>query len=199
MGIFINVIMKNLTKYFTQCFIIFFLSFCFNACSKNIGKHIVIDLEEKHLKDTPSGSWLDIFDIDYLFISKRLKKQISDILIEEGELIDEYVWEDNENVVKSYIYQYKNYEILLEYYDGGIWTGPKVIPFQEYYNGGWNSWITINFKKGIPYAELLPNHYKDLSPNRKYEHSVTIESKIDQERRLFLFGYGSTCKRISLF
>ena len=67
---------------------------------------------------------------------------------------------------------------------------------------GWGSrnlWITIEFEKGIAYSELLPDQYQMLDPVRTYEHAVTVESSADQHRRLFLFGYGPLCRRISLF
>tara|TARA_B100000767_G_C19514207_1_gene429693 strand:+ start:110 stop:673 length:564 start_codon:yes stop_codon:yes gene_type:complete len=176
-----------------------FLLFWFNACStKNNGDHIVLKLDNQHLKDTPAGFWLNDFDIDYSINSERFKKQVSDIIVNEGELIDGYFSQDNFNEVETLIYQYKDYQILIEQYKDGIWKGPKVIPFQEYHNGGLSSWITIKLKSNIPYAELIPNKYKDLNPNREYEHSVTIESQIDQERRLFLFGSGLYCERITL-
>ena len=186
-------------KYNIQIIVFLFLSIWFNACSSNnSGDHVVLELDNQHLKDTPAGFWLNDFDIDYSFESRRFKRQISDIIENEGELIDGSFSTDNFNEVQTLIYNYKDYKILIQQYEGGIWEGPKVIPFQEYTSGGWSSWITISLKDSIPYAELIPNKYKDLNPNREYEHSVTIESKIDQERRLFLFGRGLYCERITL-
>ena len=184
-------------QFFTKFFAILILSISFIGCSKD--GYIVIDLEGEHLENTPSGFWLDVFDIDYSFSSERLKTQVVNQLKTGGALLDEYTHKEGANTVKTYVYKFREYKILLEYYDGGIWEGPKVIPFQEYYNGGLNSWVTIEFKEGIPYSKLLPNNYMEINQNRKYEHTATIKSTIDQERRLFLFGYGSNCQRISLF
>ncbi|MCG2789576.1 MAG: hypothetical protein L6405_06475 [Actinomycetia bacterium] len=167
------------------------------ACSKD--GHIVIKLTDKHLEETPSGFWLAMFELDYSLGGERMKKQVMDKLKLDGKLIDEFVREDGANTVYTRLWKYKGEKLKEEIYKGGIWNGPKVVPFQEYHYEGWTSWITIEFENGIPYSTLLPDHYTNINPKRKYEHTATIESVIDQGRRLFLFGYGSNCKRISLF
>lgn len=167
------------------------------ACSKD--GHIVIDLSDTHLEETASGKWLKMFEVDYASGAERMKKQVVDKLRSEATLIDEYVYEDGANRVMARVWLYRGQMVREEYYKGGIWEGPKVVPFQEYYAGGWNSWITIEFESGMPYSKLLPNHYTKINQNRKYEHTATIKSRLDQDRRLFLFGYGDQCQRISLF
>lgn len=161
--------------------------------------HVFIKLPQTHLEETAAGFWLSVFDIDYSPGAERMKKQVMDKLKSNGVLLDQYVREDGANLVYTRIWQYKGKKIKEEIYKGGIWNGPKIIPFQEYHSGGWSSWITIEFENGIPYSTLLPYDYININPKRRYEHTATIESTIDQERRLFLFGYGDRCKRISLF
>jgi len=160
--------------------------------------HVFIELPETHLEETKAGFWLSEFDIDYSPGAQRMKKQVMDKLKSDGALLDQYVREDGANSVYTRIWKYKSQTIKEEIYKGGIWNGPKIIPFQEY-SGGWTSWITIEFENGIPYSKLLPDEYININPKRRYEHTATIESTIDQGRRLFLFGYGDRCKRISLF
>lgn len=188
---------RILVKRLAKISILLVLAFGVVGCSKD--GHIVITLPDTHLEETPAGFWLSMFEIDYSPSAERLKKQVMDKLKSEGTLVDEYVHEDGANKVMTHVWKYRGHKIWEEQYKGGIWEGPKIVPFQEYYNGGWNSWITIKFSEGIPYSKLLPDHHKKINPNRKYEHTATIESTVDQERRLFLFGYGSRCQRISVF
>lgn len=164
--------------------------------------HIFIELQETHLEETKAGFWLSEFDIDYSPSAERMKKQVMDKLKSDGLLLDQYVHKGGLKgacTVYTRIWQYKGKNIKEEIYKGGIWNGPKIIPFQEYSSGGWSSWITIEFENGMPYSKLLPDEYRNINSKRRYEHTATIESTIDQGRRLFLFGYGDTCKRISLF
>ena len=177
--------------------ILFVIILSIASCSKD--GHVFVKLPETHLEETAAGFWLSVFEIDYSPGAERLKRQVMDKLRSEGTLLEEYVHQDGANNVNTRVWKYRDKKIKEEYYKGGIWEGPEVVPFQEYYNGGWNSWITIEFNDGILYSKLLPNHYKMINPNRKYEHTATIESAIDQKRRLFLFGYGTRCQRISLF
>ena len=180
-------------------YIFLIAAFFFVASCSNDG-HIVINLESKHLENTEAGSWIGLFDVEYSPNSPSLKSQITSELEKSGNLIDEYIHEEGSNSVKTKVWKYKGQKIKEEYYKGGIWAGSeKVIPFQQYYNGGLNTWITIEFDYGKPYSELIPNHYQEINRSREYEHTATLESKADNGRRLFLFGYGSTCKSISLF
>ena len=190
-------ILKRIPKF--HLLILFTLPFIFLSCSKE--GHVVIKLTNQHLENTPAGSWLSLFNIDYSPNADRIKNQVIDRLNVEGLLIDKHVHDDGANEVSVSLWNFKGKRFREEYYVGGIWEGPKIIPFQEYYNGGREGWITIEFENGIPYKELLPNDYKKIiqRSNREYEHTATIESTIDQGRRLFLFGYGSICNRISLF
>jgi len=167
-----------------------------SACSKE--GHIDIKLTDKHLEEIPAGNWLKIFNLDY-HSGEEIKVQISKKLRTEGELFDETIHKENSNDVRTYIWDFKGVKIKEQYYTGGIWGGPKVISYQEYYNAGTNIWITIIFKEAKLYSDLLPDHYNNINPNRKYEHTATIESRKDSGRRLFLFGYGKYCERISLF
>ena len=171
--------------------------FSIASCSKD--GHIFIKLSEKHLEEVPAGFWLSVFEIDYSPGAEGMKKQVMDKLKSDGVLVDQYVREDGANTVYTRSWKYKNNSIKDEIYKGGIWNGPKIVPFQEYHYAGWTSWITIEFENGIPYSKLLPENYTNINRKRKYEHTATIESEIDQGSRLFLFGYGDRCQRISLF
>lgn len=188
---------QKLLHHATQIVILLVMVFSITGCSKD--GHIFIKLSEKHLEETAAGFWLSAFDIDYSPGAERMKKQVMDKLKSEGVLLDQYVREDGANTVYTRIWKYKGENVKEEIYKGGIWNGPKIVPFQEYHRGGWTSWITIEFENGIPYSKLLPDDYTNINPKRKYEHTATIESVIDQGRRLFLFGYGNRCQRISLF
>lgn len=173
------------------CFI-----FILAGCSKD--GHIEFDSQNSRLEELPAGNWLATFQINYSSDSDEPKKQILHKLQKEGTLLNEYKSEENGNLVTTRLWNYKEYTIKEQYYQGGIWEGPIIIPYQEYYQGELSVWITIEFPKGIPYSKLLPNHYKEINPNRKYEHTATITSKKYRER-LFLFGYSTHCQRISIF
>lgn len=170
-----------------------------SGCADSGGKHVLIELGPTHLVDNPAGSWLKMFDIDYSSGAERFKKQITNQLRQEGELVEEYIGEENGNSVQTFIWNYRGHKFTEKYYKGGIWKGPKIIPFQEYYGEGWNSWVTFFPAAPIAYVELLSERYIELQEQRNYEHAATIVSEIDQERRLFLFGYGENCERITLF
>jgi len=167
------------------------------SCARE--RHIDIELKDTHLEETPAGSWLSDFGLSYTPEAESIKLQIVAKLKEYGTVVDEYTREDGANTVKTTVYDYQGKRFLEQYYAGGIWEGPKVIPYQEYYNAGWNVWLTLDLGQGVPYPELLPEHHVQINPNRKYEHTATIESEKDNGRRLFLFGHGNLCKRICLF
>lgn len=163
--------------------------------------HLVINLKQGRLQDLPMGSWLQFFDFDYSPQAEDLKLQAVARLQERATLQDEYVFEAEDNKVGVRVWDYQGMRIKEEYYRGAEWEGPEVLPAQQYYLGGpaENLWITIEFERGIPYAELIPDQSKRLEPVRAQEHAVTVTSMQDQKRRLFLFGYGDLCRRISLF
>jgi len=168
----------------------------FGGCSKE--GHIDFEVADQHIEQHPAGSWIVAFNVDYSRGSCSIKKQILEKLYNQGKIIDKYRREENGNVITTFLWDYQGNTIKEEYYKGGIWGGPKIIPYQEYYAGELAVWITVDFKEGIPYSKLIPNHYKQINANRKYEHSVTIKFPKDNAR-LFLFGYGSICNQISLF
>jgi len=166
------------------------------SCARE--RHVDIKLQKTHLEKTPAGSWLSDFEVSHASDAESIKMQIVAELKRNGTVVDEYTRGDGVKTVKATLYDYGGKRILEEYYAGGIWNGPKVVPYQEYYNAGWNVWLTIDLGKGVPYSELLPEHHTQINPNRKYEHMATIESE-ENGRRLFLFGNGNICKRVSLF
>jgi len=166
---------QRLIQNLAKVYVLFALTFSAVGCSND--GHIRITLPDTHLEETPAGLWLRMFEIDYLSTAEGLKKQVTSKLKSEGSLEDEYV---RANKVKTLVWKFRGHKIRQELYEDGT------------------SWITIEFSDGIPYSKLLPDHHKKINPNRKYEHTATIESTMDQGRRLFLFGYGSRCQRISL-
>lgn len=161
----------------------------------------MIRLSEGHLQNLPMGSWLRFFDLDYSPDAPHLKLQVIAKLQADATLLEQYVYEEQGNNVGVRSWDFKGMRIKEEYYRGGEWEGPTLIPAQEFYQGGpaENLWISIEFERGIRYSELIPDHYQLLNEVRDYEHAVTIEAPGDQNRRLFLFGYGRLCRRISLF
>lgn len=183
-------------KSYTNLLIVIIAILLFSGCSKE--GHIDFEVSDQHLDQHPAGSWLATFDVDYSQGPRSIKKQILEKLHNKGKLIDKYRREENANVITTFIWNYKGNTIKEEYYRGGIWGGPKIIPYQEYYAGELAVWITIEFKEGFPYSKVIPNHYKQINVKRKYEHTATIKFPKDNAR-LFLFGYGSICNRISLF
>lgn len=170
--------------------------FILAGCSK--GGHIEFDANNSRLEELPAGKWLTAFQIRYSTDSDEPKKQIIQKLRHEGKLLDEYEREENANLIITRIWNYKGHIIKEQYYQHGIWQGPEIVPYQEYYQGELSVWISIEYPDGVPYSKLLPEHYKEINPNRKYEHTATITSRKNRAR-LFLFGYGLLCKRISLF
>ena len=166
------------------------------ACSKD--GHIDIEVPDTRLDQLPAGKWLTAFEISYKPGTDDPKRQILRKLREEGKLKNEFKREENGNMVTTHIWNYRGYTIKEEFYEGGIWRGPKIIPYQEYYQGELPVWITVEFSEGVPYSKLLPEHYQNINPNRKYEHTATIKSEAARER-LFLFGFGTLCQRISFY
>lgn len=174
------------------------------GCSNKGGPSI--ELKNKHLEEVPAGNWLKMFNLDYNS-GKEIKIQITEKLRNEGILFDRYIGrtdEGRDNGVLTSIWNFKGYTIQEEYYgeceeirsykrEGKTYREWKVRGGE-----GGGVWITIIFKEPKPYSELLPDHYKDIEEFR-IEHTATIESKKDRGRRLFLFGYGKYCNRISLF
>jgi hypothetical protein len=127
-----------------------------------------------------------------------MKKQIAEELRAKGTLVEKYTHQENANNVITMVWKYWGKTILEKDFRGGIWEGPKIIPYQEYYQGELAVWLTIDLGEGVPYAELLPSHHHAIRENRELEHAATIKSSADNAR-LFLFGHGTKCQRISLF
>ena len=166
------------------------------ACSKE--GHIDIEVQALRLDQLPAGAWLSAFEISYKPGADDPKKQILRKLREEGKLKDEFKREENGNIVTTRVWNYRGYTIKEQYYEGGVWPGPEIIPYQEYVQGELRVWITVEFPEGVRYSKLLPEHYQNINPSRKHEHTATIKSKAARAR-LFLFGYGSFCQRISFY
>jgi hypothetical protein len=166
------------------------------SCSKE--RHVDIEVSERHLDQLPSGEWLAAFEISWKPDSEDPKRQILQKLRGEGTLRNEFRQEINGNDVITRVWNYRGHVIKEQYFQGGIWRGPEVIAYQEYYQGELPVWITIEFPEGIPYSKLLPDQYKYINASRKHEHTATINCKGDRAR-LFLFGFGSLCQRISFF
>jgi hypothetical protein len=166
------------------------------ACSKE--GHIDIEVPDLCLNQLPAGEWLTAFEISHKPGADDPKWQILRKLREEGKLKDKFKREENGNMVTTLVWNYRGYTIRDQCYEGGIWRGPKIIPYEEYYQGELAVWITVEFPEGVPYSKLIPEHYQKINPSRKYEHTATITSKAARAR-LFLFGYGSLCQRVSFY
>jgi hypothetical protein len=166
-----------------------------SACSRQ--PHVKVDAES-HLQDTLAGKWLTTFRLRYESGASPIKKQIAAELRANGTLLDKYSSEENGNVVLTLVWSYRGTTIREQYFKGGIWAGPQVYPPQEYYLGELPVWFTLELGQGVPYSELLPGNDQILKEPREMEHTATIESRADNAR-LFLFGHGARCTRISLF
>lgn len=166
------------------------------SCSKE--RHVDIEASDCHLDQLPSGEWLAAFQVSWKPGSEDPKRQILQKLRVEGMLTNEFRQKENGNDVITRVWNYHGHIIKEQYYQGGIWRGPEIIPYQEYYQGELPVWISIEFPEGIPYSKLLPDQYQDINANRKHEHTATINCKEDRAR-LFLFGFGSLCQRISYY
>ena len=168
----------------------------FSGCSRE--PQVEVDVES-HLQDTLAGKWLTEFHLSYDQGAPPIKQQIADILLANGTLLTKYSSEENGNNVTTFFWRYNGKTIREQVFKGGIWGGPKVHPEEEYYSGELLVWFTLDLgERGILYSELLPRNYQDLKESRKIEHAATIKSGTDHAR-LFLFGYGDRCTRISLF
>ena len=160
--------------------------------------HVNIRLRDKHLEDVPAGRWLKVFSLRYESGAPPMKEQILEKLHSEGVLEDKNEHEENATRILTYEWRFQGMKIKEEYYVGGSgWRGPKVSPQQAFREAGSDAWVTIETGE-TPYQDLLPEKYVQIIPHRIHEHTATVASAVDA-RRLFLFGYGNTCKRISLF
>jgi len=166
------------------------------GCSN--GGHVEVELGDTHLQQVPAGQWLSEFNLKYGVGAQPIKQQIAEELRARGTLVEEYMHEENSNTVTTMVWNYNGKTFREEYYRGGIWEGPKIIAYQEYYQGGLAVWFTIDLAEGIPYVELLPDLHQSMPQDRMLEHAATVKSTADNAR-LFLFGYGIRCTRISLF
>ena len=173
------------------------LFFILSSCSRNLENHLEITLNNLHIEDVASGDWINNFKFDRLS-SKNIKTQVYLDIIDRGELVDEFLWEEHGNEVFTRVYELENIEVSLNLYNGGIFNGPNLFPPQQYHSGD-NLWISYEFNEPISYKELIPNNFQKLEEIRKYEHSATITSKLSKGTRLFLFGFGSFCKKVTLY
>lgn len=183
-------------KSYNNLFLTLFILLITTGCTDNSTHGI--EATEQIIEQNPAGKWIASFSVNYNQSPRDTKKQIVEKLHKHGKLIDKYRHEDNGNIITTFIWNYEGNTIKKEYYRGGIWRGPKITPRHEYYHGEIPVWVTIVFKNGIPYSEVLPNHYKKINKNSEYEHRATIRFPKDNAR-LFLFGNGTLCNRISLF
>lgn len=153
-------------------------------CSDQDSLYIDLPPNEK-LEDTRAGWWIKEMGLSSNSNSKNLTYKIVDHLINNASLIDKYELKDN---VTRYIWEYTGKNKLIRirediYFD------------QEY---GDIIWFHYEYPlPGVPWKEVLPNHYMNIKKNRKLEHASTINSS-NENARLFLFGSNVYCQRISL-
>lgn len=164
--------------------VILFLSF--HGCSdKNPGIDISLQ-ENEQLEDIAAGWWIKELGLHYGAQSKYITIQIHDYLHEKARLLDKYQADDGA-LTAIWEYDGKTTQIVIE---------EKIYQSSD----GQNIWMTYEYPSpGTTWSNIIPSDYTRLKPDRKYEHAVTIHSVADGKARLFLFGGGEYCRRISLF
>ena len=159
--------------------------------------HIEIDLQKKHLWEIKAGFWLKTFNID-TSSNITIKKQITDKLEEEGLLIKQDQRKEGIHRITRWTFKFYGMDVVNEVYQGGVWNGPEIKSYHQYPNG-YTNWITFKLKKPIKYTEILGLDSLDIKKVRSRAHTATIIGNLDDEKRLFLFGYGDECNKISLY
>lgn len=156
------------------------------SCSdKNSGIDIRLS-ENQRIEDMAAGWWIKDLDLENGKQSKYITVQMHYRLIQQARLINRYNNDRNGLVA------------IWEYYGK---TNPVIIK-EEIYEGsdGQTIWMSYEYPSpGVLWSKVIPADYQRLKPNRKYEHAVTIHSTADKGARIFLFGWGDYCTRISIF
>lgn len=144
------------------------------SCDKSDSIRIVLSPNER-LENTRAGFWIKNFELSYT--NRHFTLLIYDELKRSGYLLDSY--KENKNVV--YVWDYRGLVIDAIGIQGEVCPDVRMRLDQP----------------GIPWSELLPNHYKSIKPDKEYLHVATIESPLDNAR-IFLFGGAKYCTEIYL-
>jgi len=184
------------TEYLLVC-LSTMLGFGILGCSRSGG--INIDLPNgTHLADHPSGFWLRDLLRSSSDTTRYITTRVHDVISAIGEPIDKYSTKR-----KSVTVVWKVTHGKKPYYADVYQACSHLIIEETLYDSderGTDLWLTINLDEpGLPWSCLIPDQFMNLKPNRKYENAVAISSRADRGARLFLFGWGKYCKRISLF
>jgi hypothetical protein len=163
----------------------------------NENDHIEINLNKKHLWETKAGFWLKNFNINPLS-DATIKQQITDILKKDGILIKQDQRIEGIHRITRWVFEYNGIKVINEVYQGGVWNGPEIKAYHQYPNGNTN-WITFELKEPIMYKEILELDSLNIDRVRSRAHTATIIGHLDDEKRLFLFGYNDECEKISLY
>jgi hypothetical protein len=177
----------SLTSIVSNLFVFFLICWAMVGCSgRNTG--INIDLpENQHLEDHPAGWWIKELSLKYDHNSKeRITQRVHNRLVARGGIFIDKYSKNKQNFV--FVWEYVGLR--------------KVFVVEEHYFYGEDSAdlsITIPLEPpGITWESIIPNHCDKLKPNRISELAATIESKADRGARLFLYGWGQYCTRITL-
>lgn len=142
--------------------------------------------ESQRIEDTAVGWWIKGLVLHYGNQSKYITTQMHIRLNAEAKLIDKYI-NDRKGQVTIWEYYNNNTPIIIK---------------EEVNEGsdGQTIWMSYEYPyPGIIWSKIIPADFQRLKPNRKYEHAVTIDSAADKGARVFLFGWGEYCTRISIF
>lgn len=182
-------------KTFTKLIFIILITSLISCDNKN--DHIEINLHKKHLWETKAGFWLKSFKINPSS-DVTIKKQITDILKKDALLIKQDQRVEGVHHITRWIFEYNGIRVINEVYLGGVWNGPEIKAYHEYPNG-YSAWITFELKEPIKYTEILELDSLNIDKVRRRSHTATIVGHLDDQKRLFLFGHGDECEKISLY
>jgi hypothetical protein len=166
-------------------FILIFLFISVFGCSKEDHAFDHINLPENiRLEDTDAGWWIKELNLQYDAQDVPLTTQIHKHLISNATQLDTYQTSVDDLTV---IWEY---------------CGSKCINLvEEIYKSaqGENIWISYEYPiPGAPWRDVLPEIYTRIKTDQEYGQVAVIESKADKAR-LFLFGSGNYCRRMSIF
>ena len=190
-----NLQIQKMKKTFIKLLFITFITTLISCDSKN--DHIEINLHKEHLWETKAGFWFKSFDINPLS-DVTIKKQMTDILKKDAQLIKQDQRIEGIHHITRWVFEYNGIKVINEVYEGGVWNGPEIKAYQEYPNG-YSNWITFELKEPVKYTEILELDSLNIDKVRSRAHTATIVGHLDDEKRLFLFGYADECEKISLY
>lgn len=181
-----------------------------SSCSSEPDLQIRVTLTpSESLSETDAGWWLRELGISNQEQGRDAASRIRNALVyrvrraleAQGRFHDQYI-EGKDTLVKEYIISIKR-----------PLYGPRELLIRQKQTGGENASLWFDVlppPEGIPWLNLLSGHLaRDQISEAQYEqfiatkrrgdkNVVTIESPGEQGERLFLYGSGAYCTRISL-